>query len=90
MSKTQLIMGVERRRKFPDEEKARIVSEMAETSMTAVSKKHGIAMSALSKGKKRFPTIFLLLESIEIASACPGCSRLSVDIPGGTTCSTVS
>lgn len=63
MSKTQVIMGVERRRKFPDEEKARIVSEMAETSMTAVSKKHGIAMSALSKWKKKFPPkSFALLE----------------------------
>lgn len=63
MSKTQVIVGVERRRRFTDEDKMRIVSEIADTSLSAVSRKYNIAMSALSLWRKKFlPKAFALVE----------------------------
>ncbi|HYX32185.1 MAG TPA: transposase, partial [Oligoflexus sp.] len=55
MSKTQIITGVERRRKFSDEEKANIVAEAMDSTMSAVARKHGISNSLLHSWKKKFP-----------------------------------
>ncbi|MDQ3233530.1 MAG: transposase [Pseudobdellovibrionaceae bacterium] len=55
MSKTQIITGVERRRKFTDKEKAALVLETMESSLAAVGRKHGIAPSALYRWKQKFP-----------------------------------
>lgn len=55
MSKTQIITGVERRRKFSDEEQAALAAEAANDGVTLVSRKHGIAPSALYRWMKKFP-----------------------------------
>lgn len=63
MSKTQVITGVERRRRFSDEEKARFVAEIAESSLNAVARKYGISCSVLYVWKKKFPPkSFALIE----------------------------
>lgn len=55
MSKTQIITGVERRRKFSDEEKANIVAEAMDSTMSSVARKHGISNGLLHSWKKKFP-----------------------------------
>lgn len=71
MSKTQVITGVERRRRFSDEEKARIVAEIADTSLSAVGRKYGISLSALSNWKKLFPAKSFALVKLQKEEAQP-------------------
>ncbi len=63
MSKTQIITGVERRRKFSDEEKSAMVAETMDSKLSVVARKYGIATSVLHRWKKQFPaSSFALLE----------------------------
>ena len=55
MSKTQVINGVERRRRFNDEEKANLVAEAMNSTMSAVARRHSISLSVLHIWKKKFP-----------------------------------
>lgn len=71
MSKTQVITGVERRRRFSDEEKARIVAEIADTSLSSVGRKYGISLSALSNWKKLFPAKSFALVQLHDEEAQP-------------------
>lgn len=69
MSKTQIITGVERRRRFSTEQKLKIVSEIAETSLSEVSRTHGIAMSVLSTWKKKLKPKSFAFAQIEVDSS---------------------
>jgi transposase len=69
MGKTQIITGVERRRKFKDEEKAALVAEAETSTLSAVARKHGISPSILHVWKKKFPPkSFALVEVSEPGS----------------------
>ncbi|WP_141730850.1 transposase [Oligoflexus tunisiensis] len=71
MSKTEVVGGIERRRKFTDEQKAMLVAEVANTSLSEVSRKHGIAMSVLSTWKKKFPPRSFSLVEVSEPEAKP-------------------
>jgi transposase-like protein len=63
MNKTQVITGTERRRRFNDEEKAKLVAEVADSTLTAVARKYGISPSLLYVWRKKFPPkSFALIE----------------------------
>ncbi len=69
MGKTQIITGVERRRKFKDEEKAALVAEAETSALSPVARKHGISPSILHVWKKKFPPkSFALVEVSEPGS----------------------
>ena len=75
MSKTQVITGVERRRKFSDEDKARIVAEIAESSLSIVSRKYGISLSCLSNWKKKFSTKSFALVKVQGGRVKPSSAK---------------
>lgn len=66
-----MITGVERRRKFSDEEKSKIVAEIANTSLSIVGRKYGISLSALSNWKKLFPAKSFALVQLSDEEAKP-------------------
>lgn len=86
MGKTQ-VLGIERRRKFTESEKASLLMEAMETSITAVSEKHGIARAVLHSWKRKGSSrAFALVEVNEKADPTDTPQSHSLKIKPTTVC----
>ncbi len=90
MKNIQVITGVERKRRFTEEEKRAFVAEVKTSSLTSVARRHGIAHSVLHSWKKRYGSSAFATVSVapapELSKLLPSVAAPSIKVHLSPSC----